>query len=245
MPQTLVLSHRSQNLSSLSQLLLRETLFSSTIPTHLHHNNTMSHLSLVLFNGLQVTDDAPGEVNRYRQLRPGSWLAARILVYVYPSFPQLWTPMAQLSRTGTDTGSTGAFQYKWRTWVNALESMPKNCGAWTVLAARLAEIGTTSSQISDISRAIMELSMRDAEIQRNPKQLEAYKEKDVFGITTVEEQAIMSRIRSATGYAPRLRRVEKCIYRALAVFNVQIVHAIASVSPPKCSVFEVLNEARF
>jgi len=221
-----------------------------------------NHQSLVLFNGLEVTDDPPGEVNR-RQLTPGSWLSARILVYVYPTFPQLWSPGFGSSPTpgagasnniniSIDESEVGSeehvdigFQYKWRKWVEALEAMPKNSGAWVILSRHLAAAGTTVKQVRDISRAVMELCMRDAEIQRNPIHLNVYKEKDVVLPITTEEQGIMSRIRSATGYEPRLKRVEKCIYSALAAFNIAIVHTMAENAPDKCAVRDVVNESRF
>lgn len=210
----------------------------------------MSNQSLVLFNGLEVTDHPPGEVGRYRQLMPGSWLSARILVYVYPSFPQLWSPASGASGSSSsalpdecDEGT--GFQYKWRRWVESLEAMPKNSGAWVILSRHLATVGTSSGQVSDISRAIMELCMRDAEIQRNPSRLMVYKAKDTVLPITPEEQGIMTRIRSATGYEPRLRRVEKCIYLALAAYDTAIIHQIAENAPDNCAVRDVVIESRF
>eukprot|EP00171_Calliarthron_tuberculosum_P015520 IDg15520t1 len=119
-------------------------------------------MRIVLFNGLELTDEAPGLVGRYRQLRTGAWLAARVLLYVYVSFPRLWRP--------GDVTDSGSFQYKWRSWVDMLEQMAPGAGAWSALAAHLVSAQSppaTHTLVSDIARASIELAMRDAEIERN------------------------------------------------------------------------------
>lgn len=201
---------------------------------------------LVLFNGLELTDEAPGLVGRYRQLRSGAWQAARVLLYVYGSFPRLWSP--------SEASETGAFQYKWRSWVEALEQMAPDSGAWAALAAHLVSPlspPTTHALVGDIARAVIELAMRDAEIERNalrpnPAQLPPYIAADARPAAgSADEQAFMSRIRSAAGYDPRVRRVEKRIYHALVAKNAAVVHAISETALPTSSVHEVLREGRF
>lgn len=201
---------------------------------------------VLLFNGLELTDEAPGLVGRYRQLRTGAWLAARVLLYVYVSFPRLWRP--------GDVTESGSFQYKWRAWVDALEQMSPGVGAWAALATHLVSEQSppaTHTLIADIARASIELAMRDAEIERNalraaPTALPPYVPVDARpAVGSADEQAFMSRIRSAAGYEPRVRRVEKCIYRSLVAKNASVVLAISEAAPQSCSVHEVLQAGRF
>ncbi len=199
---------------------------------------------VVLFNGLAATDDPPGEVGRYRQLRAGAWLAGRLLVYTYPSFPRLW-------ERNVEEANDDNFQYKWRHWVDAVQRMPLNDGSWDVLAQRVSEVGTTHGQISDIARAVIELVMRDAEIDRNslrlrPKYLPPYvaSTSNVIRANTTDEQQFMSKVRSATGYEPRLRKIELCIYRALRARNEQLVQIIADGAPRDCAVHEALASSQ-
>lgn len=156
--------------------------------------------------------------------------------------------------------------------------MDKHLGAWAALAHRLADVGTTHWQVQDIARAIIELAMRDAEIQRNalrddPTSLPPYMicTNDAFELDTStapsvpendastnatangvgtcnsnsDEQAFIARIRSATSYQPRVRRVELCIYRALARKNILLVHAVAAGTPDSCCVHQVIQEGSF
>lgn len=187
-------------------------------------------------------------------MRPGSWVSARVLTYVYRSFPDLWTPELEFDPNNSQNECT-TFSYRWRAWVEKLERMDKQRGAWAVLAERLAYLGTTHGQVQDIAKAIIELAIRDAEILRNalrpnPLPLPAYRvsyhdDTPFDQIPNTVEQAFMARIRSATGYQPRLRRVEKCIYTALAICNVSIIHAIAAMAPKKSPVFDIIREATF
>lgn len=228
---------------------------------------------LVLFNGLELNDEPPGySVTRYHHFQSGAWLTARILVYCYTSFPPLWVP-AQTTPEPTPAMAAAAMSnpnnpslaYRWRSWVEQLETMDKQVGSWAVVAERLSESGTTHEQVRDIARAVIELAVRDAEIERN-----AYREHPIpippFQTTqttqtstptplapptrtrqniNAHEQNLMARIRSATAYEPRVGRVEKCIYRALALKNVLLIHAVAANAPQDSSVHQVIQEGGF
>lgn len=199
--------------------------------------------TLVLFNGLQLNDHPPGQTSRTKHLRPGAWVAARLLVYVFPSFPRLWRPTA---RAGHDARSS-TFQHNWRDWVSRLEGARKDSGAWAALARFLAHRSPSISHgdVRDIACAVIELAMRDAEIELNlyrpaPKRFEAYAIRRAPGGGS-EEQALMSKIRSAAGYAPRVAKIEKCIYRALVYCDATLVFRMAQGAPRDSVVRAVIS----
>ncbi len=211
-----------------------------------HHKHYTMPYTLVLFNGLQITDSPPGQVGRYKSRRPGSWQCARILLYVYASsFPRLWTASSVASRR--QDANNSSFQYRWTVWLSALSSMRKDTGAWAMLANHLVTTaaGVDHRTITDIAKAVIELALRDAEIERNayashPRYIAAYW---VAGGSNSnhcrEEQAFMGRVRRAI--ANNEREVERCIYAALACCDASVVHRIAARAPQGNVVFSTLS----
>ncbi len=201
----------------------------------------------MLFNGMQCTDLPPGQVGRYKHLRPGSWVSARLLTYVFNSFPRLWS---SYSRSARQEANDDSFQYNWRGWVSSLEHMRKETGAWAVLAKYLVSrsSGVTYKDVTHIARAIIELAMRDAEIERNtlrnaPLRLPLHTNKR-SSISGTDEQNFMARARSAVGYEPRVQKIEKCIYKALVWRDASVVFRISQEAPANCVVHSVVRGAR-
>ncbi len=209
---------------------------------------TSRNMLLILFNGLQVDDSPPGCVGRYRQLVPGAWVFARVLIYAFRSFPILWSPDSK-----DDPDET---MYSYKTWVTELEEMDGHEGSWAVLARYLSQsqdrIDLSHEFVTDLCRAVVELVTRDAEIERNayrarPLQLQECREKSEkkSQIDAGDEQAFMGKVRSAIGYKPRLKRIEKCVYRALVAVDVSIAHRIAKDAPEDCIVHQIVAQGRF
>lgn len=219
--------------------------------------------SLVLFNGLRLNDSPPGRVRRYKALRTGAWKAARVLIYVYPSFPRLWATDAPQQRYSD--ANDPAFQYRWISWSARLTAMPKNSGAWKELAKVISGPTLDYRDVADVAKAIIELAVRDAEIERNsyrnsPRHIPAYVQFASLCVIastdhpiliyrywsnpaasaeqTREEQALMGRIRRAITNNSRI--VEKCIYEALACRDATVVHRIAQTAPQGNPVFSAL-----
>lgn len=198
--------------------------------------------SVTLFNGVQVTDSSPGQVRRYRSRRPGAWQAARILLYTYSSFPRLWSPDRA---TRTRDAENAAFQYRWTTWLSALRSLRKDRGAWAVLAGHLCTRAITHRDITDIAKAVIELTVRDAEIERNsyrraPRDLAtSWRSGTSSSAHAQEEQRFMGRVRRAA--TNNHAAVEKFIYEAIAYRDASVVHRIAQNAPAGCAVFSALS----
>ncbi len=113
--------------------------------SYFHPLSSMSD-TVALFNGMHCTDTPPGQVGRYKHLRPGSWVSARLLTYVFTSFPRLWSSGSRSARQEADDDN---FQYNWRGWVSALEHMRKESGAWAVLAKYLVTRSSGGSTTRD------------------------------------------------------------------------------------------------
>lgn len=210
--------------------------------------------NLVLFNGVQVSDSPPGQVGRYKRLRAGAWQSARILLYVYASFPRVWPAGTQSSRRTDANNQT--FQYRWTNWVRTLTNMRKDCGSWAKLANHLiSKHGSRLSfkDVADTAKAIIELAVRDAEIERNSyssqgSSLTPYWSGGGGGGASSSsssrnhlqaEQAFMGRVRRAV--SNHSASIERCIYSALACKNASVVHNIARTAPRGNAAHSVLT----
>lgn len=202
--------------------------------------------SMVLFNGTVVGDAPPGQVGRYKSRRVGSWQSARLLIYMFPSFPRLWAHDSGAgARRDADASS---FQYRWTAWVASVGAMRKDRGAFALLSAHLAAaLGARISHrdIGDVAKATIELVLRDAEAERNahasrPRSLAVFWPAGATNTAHMrEEQAFMGKVRRAI--ANNERSIERCLYQALAAHDGSIIHRIARGAPSNCAVHSLLS----
>lgn len=205
--------------------------------------------AIVLFNGLQLDDKPPGSVRRYRQSCQGAWLFARVLIYAFRSFPILWSP--------NDADDADECVYSFKNWLSQVEQMNFAKGSWALMARQLQQyqqhINLNHDFITDLCRAIIELAIRDAEIERNCyraralhlRQCSLKNESTSCNDSSADETAFMARVRSAIGYKPRLKRIERCVYRAVVAVDVSIAYEIAKEAPDDCTVHEIVAQGGF
>ncbi len=179
----------------------------------------------MLDNGISLTNSPPGNVGRYINLQPGAWLAARILLYKFSSFPRLWSP----GPDALNEAGNGSFQYNWVGWIERLDTMRKDVGPWREAAIFLASMTqpVTHRTIEDMTKAIIELALRDAEIERA-----AFRTADpLVPVRLTNERAFMARVRTATTYRPRSQRIERHLYRALEACDASLLRRIVNEAP--------------
>lgn len=199
--------------------------------------------SIVLFNGVRIDDSPPGRVRRYRNLSPGAWGAARLLLYMHRSFPRVWANRS--AAQGRQDANNPSFRYATSVWIARLERMPKTSGTWKELARFISDPGLNRQDVTDIAKAIIELAVRDAEIERNSYRNDPRPIAPVWsnGSSNTEhvqaEQRLMGRVRRAV--ASNHREVEKLIYQSLAAHDATVVHRIAQTAPTHHPVFQALS----
>lgn len=201
--------------------------------------------SIVLFNGVVVSDSPPGQVGRYKSRRPGSWQSARLLLYMFPSFPRLW--IHDSSGGARRDADVPTFQYRWTSWVSSVNAMHKDRGAWALLAAHMASAGIRLSHrdVTDVAKATIEFALRDAETERNsyssrPRCLAVFWPLGATNSTHIqEEQVFMGKVRRAI--SNNERAIERCIYHALASHDGSIIHRISRGAPASCVVNSMLS----
>lgn len=195
---------------------------------------------VVLFNGVRFNDQAPGRVRRYRPLRSGAWKAGRILLYVFPSsFPSLWKPTS--ATHGVRDANDPGFRYRWTTWKSKVDRLPKDRGSWRELARFITGPTLDHHDVGDVAKAIIELTVRDAEIERfsyraTPSVINPFWASSAASATDQvrEEQALMGRVRRAVTNNSKF--IEKCIYQALASYDATVVQRIKQRAPADCAV---------
>ena len=222
----------------------------STTLTQVRAVPPMPQDSILLPNGLNLNDRAPGQVRRYGStaMEPGAWLAARLLLYNFMTFPRLWR--GDNPRATADAENVN-FQYSWSTWLEALDAMPKDRGSWRELSKYLVDFKTRISHktVLDVCKAVMELALRDAESERM-----AYR---IFQggnnsnnsrrrLSAIEvERDLMARFRVAAAYIPRVARLQECIYHAIAAYSSPTLQHIAASAPGNDPVHKVVRGHRF
>ncbi len=129
-------------------------------------------------------------------------------------------------------------------------------GPWAVLAHHPSKsqdrIDLPHEFVTDLCRAVTELVSRDVEIELNtctarPLQLQEFggKSESNSYIDAGNEQAFMGKVRSAIGCKPRLKRIERCVYRVYVTINVPIAPRITKDAPEDCVVHQIVAQAPF
>lgn len=188
-------------------------------------------------NGIELHDEPAGNVQRYSHICAGAWQAARVLLYTFVGFPALWNP---------DTLSTaGAFQHNWVGWLAQLESMEKNTGPWRECAVYLARAHSdklNTRMILHITRAVIELSLRNAEFARCAYRASTTGDATHMQPILTDERTLMGRIRTAASYRPRVLTIERHLYRALEASDAALLHRIAAAASTEHHVHDLLSD---
>lgn len=203
-----------------------------------------SHQELHLLNGNALTDSPPGEVVRNHPYAPGAWIVARILLYIFTSFPRLWTRGGAYQAEADDN----SFQYNWNLWIKKLDKEPKSVGSWRQAAIYLLQMGSdsvTHKTVTDAVKAVIELALRDAEFER--RATSSMNEQYSWSVheTIAKERNFMARVRSTITYKPRSARIERFLYEAIDSIDTSFTEAIAAKAPTDNPVHDVIRSRAF
>lgn len=196
---------------------------------------------IVLPNGLELHDRPAGTVQRYNHLVTGAWQAARILLYTFIGFPALWTPGGLVATTDMEP-----FQHNWVAWLKRLDTMEKHAGPWRECAVYLVRVHRdklNTTMIEHITKAIIELALRDAEFARVAYRTPGIASHPQAPACLTDERALMGRIRTAAQYRPRVLAIEKHLYRALEAADAALLQRIASNAPDEHHTQKLLDDA--